>query len=218
MDRHGLSERPAKMRGLKVDERGYPVPWFVAEIDGKPDFRVMNPVRFVKAISQNLCWICGNLMGTQKTFVAGPMCGINRTSAEPPCHLECARYAAINCPFLNNPNALRREDDFTRNTLETLGGISIPRNPGVVMLWQTRTCFPFDDGNGKPLICMGEPFNVEWYRESRLATREEVIESVESGFPALAAIARTEPGAMQDLLDARKQFEKYLPAATSPSH
>jgi hypothetical protein len=34
-----LTELPLRMRGLPLDERGYPVPWFVAWIDGKPEFR-----------------------------------------------------------------------------------------------------------------------------------------------------------------------------------
>jgi hypothetical protein len=35
------------------------------------------------------------------SFVVGPMCGINRNSAEPPSHKECAQWSARNCPFLS---------------------------------------------------------------------------------------------------------------------
>jgi hypothetical protein len=208
-----LEERPAKMRGLKTDERGYPIPWFVGYVDGKPEFRSMDAEKWVRAIRQGLCWVCGNLLGTAKTFVAGPMCGINRTSAEPPCHIECARYSARNCPFLSQPNMIRREDEFTREceAARPPAGIALSRNPGVTLLWQTRHFDVFDDFKGGKLICMGEPFNCEWYREGRIATRAEVEESIASGLPALEVMARLEPGAMEALAEARERFKRYLP-------
>ena len=36
-----LEALPARLHFLPVDERGYPVPWFVAWRDGKPEFRAM---------------------------------------------------------------------------------------------------------------------------------------------------------------------------------
>ena len=104
---------PARMRGLPVDERGYVVPWFVDWLDGKPEFRAMDRSKFVRAIRERLCWVCGEKLGVYLTFVAGPMCGINRTSGEPPCHADCALWSALNCPFLSNPRMVRREDDLT---------------------------------------------------------------------------------------------------------
>jgi hypothetical protein len=97
------------MRHLPIDERGYPVPWFVAWLpDGKPEFRAMDRTKWFRAIREKLCWVCGGKLGVNVCFVAGPMCGINRTSSEPPSHLECARYSSRNCPFLNNPRMVRR--------------------------------------------------------------------------------------------------------------
>jgi len=34
--RESLPSLPLAMRGLPRDHRGYPVPWFVAWVDGKP--------------------------------------------------------------------------------------------------------------------------------------------------------------------------------------
>src|SRR5580692_7475343 len=98
-----MSTLPRRMTALPIDERGYPVPWFVDWIDGKPEFRAMDPRKFVRAIKEKLCWVCGQRLGVNVCFVAGPMCGINRTSSEPPSHRECAVWSAQNCPFLNNP-------------------------------------------------------------------------------------------------------------------
>src|SRR5438046_1182517 len=104
-----IEEPPAKMRALPV-HRGYPVPWFVAWVNGEPEFRAADGKKWALAVTKHYCWVCGQSLGRYQTFVLGPMCGINRTSAEPPCHLECARYSAKNCPFLSKPHMTRREN------------------------------------------------------------------------------------------------------------
>jgi hypothetical protein len=204
-----LEPLPARMRTLPVDERGYVVPWFVAWEDGKPEFRAMDTGKWVRAINNRLCWVCGERMGKWVTFVIGPMCGINRTSSEPPCHLDCARWSARNCPFLNNPEMMRRPDP--RIDMSKVAGIAITRNPGVVMLWTTKDYSVFKDQRNMPLITFGDPESVEWYACSKIATREQVIASVDSGFPALLAAAMTEQGGVKHLEEARTRFEKYLP-------
>ena len=42
-----LPPMPSRIAALPVDERGYPVPWFVAWIDGKPEFRCADPAKFL---------------------------------------------------------------------------------------------------------------------------------------------------------------------------
>lgn len=207
-----LEALPARMLTLPVDERGYVVPWFVDWLDGKPEFRAMNPKKWVQAVKFRKCWVCGEPLGRYLTFVAGPMCGINRTTAEPPSHYECAGWSARNCPFLTNPDQIRRVDEIvSAPTPDNCPGIAITRNPGVTMLWTTKDYTVFDDGNGLPLICFGEPERVEWYSRGKPATRDEVMRSIDSGFPALMAAARTEPGAVAPLLQAKEKFLQYLP-------
>lgn len=204
-----LEALPSKMKTLPVDERGYPVPWFVAWQDGKPEFRAMDREKWIRAVKEKLCWVCGLPLGVYKTFVAGPMCGINRTSAEPPSHLECAQWSSRNCPFLRNPKQARREGD-----IESIDapGFALLRNPGVTLLWTTKTYSLFDDGHGRPLISFGDPESLEWIAEGRPATREEILLSIESGMPALMAIAQTQEGAVAELLKTRDRFiEKYVP-------
>jgi hypothetical protein len=69
-----------------------------------------------------------------------------------------------------------------------MAGLGLKRNPGVSLLWITRS-YKVWHPDGKPsngiLMTVGEPEMVEWWAEGRNATREEVIESVESGAPAL---------------------------------
>jgi len=205
---------PRRMLGLPIDERGYVVPWFVAWMDGKPEFRAMDPEKFTRAVKERRCWVCGERLGVNFCFVAGPMCGVNRTSSEPPCHLECGRWSARNCPFLANPRMVRREDETTLAMRQNSSGFPIRRNPGVVMLWVTRAYEVFQPHAGQQagyLIQMGTPESVEWWCEGRPATREEVLHSIEEGLPNLEAVARAEKGGLEALAQARRRFEPHLP-------
>ncbi len=203
---------PMRMQKLPVDERGYVVPWFVDWIDGKPEFRAMDGKKFVCAIREKLCWVCGERLGVHVCFVAGPMCGINRISAEPPSHLDCGAWSARNCPFLSNPQMVRREDERVncQKVRENSAGFALTRNPGVTMLWVTRTYEIFGTETG-PLIQMGEPERVEWYACGRPATREQVMQSINSGLPNREAIARLEPGGLRALAEAYQRFEPLIP-------
>lgn len=211
----GLTPLPDRMKGLPIEERGYPVPWFVDWTDdGKPEFRAMDRRKFVRAIKEKLCWVCGQTLGRNMVFVAGCMCGINRTSSEPPSHYECALWSAQNCPFLSNPLMVRREDEVINNAAlrDAAAGFAITRNPGVTMLWVTRHYEVFSLPNGH-LITMGEPERVEWYKRGRPATRGDVEESIAAGLPNLEAMARQEKGGLEALYAAKERFRKYLPAA-----
>lgn len=211
--RADLETLPDRMKSLPVDERGYVVPWFVAWEDGKPEFRAMDGAKWREAVRFRKCWVCGERLGRHMTFVAGPMCGINRTSSEPPSHLECAQWSARNCPFLNNPEMVRRVDDKlgALSACPGVAGFGIERNPGVTMLWTCTTYSIFTDGKGGQLISMGEPESVEWYRCGKKATRDQVLESIETGLPALVAVAQQQEGAMKYLDESRRRFMRYLP-------
>lgn len=213
--RSELEPLPPRLLRLPIDKRGYPVPWFVAWKDGEPEFRAMDGTKFVRAIRERLCWCCGRQLGLWKVFVAGPMCGINRTSSEPPSHLECAQWSARNCPFLTQRQYKRREDELlNRQVLKaSSAGFALDRQPGVAMLWVTRSYTVFDDGQGKPLIRMGDPERVEWYSHGRAATRAEVEESVRTGLPFLEEMAAKQTGASAYLAEQKSDFERLYPEA-----
>lgn len=186
-----LTEMPAQIAALRRDARGYPVPWFVLWVDGKPQFPVMDRLKWKAAIVDRLCWVCGDKLGAYLAFVAGPMCGINRTSAEPPSHLGCAEFAVANCPFLVNPKMKRIENEVTREGVSP-GGVMLRRNPGVSLVWVTKKYSTFSDGFGNILLEMGKPMRIAAYREGRVADSEELRNSIVSGLPALLAIAEPE--------------------------
>src|SRR5262249_52764739 len=81
--REGLPEIPERMLTLPVT-RGFPLPWFCAKVGEEYDFRVIGQGKLATAVREKRCWLCGERLGQYVTFVAGPMCGINRTSSEPP--------------------------------------------------------------------------------------------------------------------------------------
>ncbi len=212
--RGGLPPLPRRIQALPVDERGFPVPWFVAWIDGKPEFRAMDGRKWVAAVEKRLCWVCGQPLGSRFTFVVGPMCGINRISSEPPSHRDCAEFSAKACPFLTMPKMVRRENDLPAG-VEEPAGVFCRRNPGVALLWHTRSyeVFRVDEAGVQAgyLIRMGEPFEVAWWSQGRPATRQEVEESIATGLPTLLEACEAEPTpARRDA--ARAQLEKQKAA------
>src|ERR1700734_4533418 len=102
---------PAQIDRLPRNKARYPVPWFVATIDGQPDFRVIRPGGIREALAREICWTCGIAVRRKedRAFVIGPMCAVNRVSSEPPSHETCANWAAVHCPFLTRPDMRRRE-------------------------------------------------------------------------------------------------------------
>jgi hypothetical protein len=193
--REGLPQLPERMRSLPIDTRGYPVPWFVAWVNGEPDFRIADGQKLYRALRQGCCWVCGEPVGKFKTCVIGPMCAVNRTTAEPPCHLECAIFAATACPFLRLPRAQRRDANIP-DGLQDPAGMKILRNPGVTLLWTTTSCRRWDVDDGV-LFRLGSPSEVRWYCQGRTATRAEVLESIDSGMPSLRELADKEGSGVQ---------------------
>jgi hypothetical protein len=182
-------DMPARLLKLPIDERGYPVPKFVAFIDGKPDFRVAREEHAQHCRKGNLCWLCGERLGRYMAFVIGPMCAVNRISSEPPSHLDCARFAVRACPFLAFPNRKRNEVELP--DARKPGGVMIERNPGVTLIWVTQHYKTFK-ANGGVLIKIGEAVSTEWYCRGREATRDEVLTSIDSGLLILRKIAEQE--------------------------
>lgn len=198
---------PDRMRHLPV-HRGYPVPFFVAKVNGEFDFRVMHPRAWSACVRGGLCWLCGQVLGAFKAFVSGPMCAVNRTSAEPPSHRECAEFAVKACPFLVNPEARRRDYGKVPGTVEA-PGCPITRNPGVSLIWITKSFKVFGDDAGRPLIRFGDPVEISWWREGRSATRAEVQASIDSGLPALRKLA--EEGGPKDVAAMEEQVARIQP-------
>jgi hypothetical protein len=199
------------MAALPRDRHGRVVPWFVAFIDGQPDHRIIRPGGVHAAVLLSTCWLCGQQMSAYKAFVIGPMCAINRVSAEPPSHRDCAEYSARACPFLTRPNMRRRDSGMPESTVNP-AGVMIARNPGVTPVWTTKRhdVEQYRDGF---LFRIGDPKHVEWLAEGRLATRWEIDQSIDSGLPILQAEAEAEgPRAVAALERMVARARTLLPA------
>lgn len=203
---------PVAMRFLPKDHRGYVVPFFVDWIDGKPDFRVIDGRKMRRCVQEGLCWLCGGPLARYVAYVIGPMCAINRTSAEPPSHLACAEYAAQVCPFLTMPKAQRREANVPTGVRQPPGTM-LRRNPGVALVWITRDRLDPFEAPGGVLFHVGKPVEVKWFAEGRPATRAEVVESIESGLPELLKVAQSDrAGAIDELQRRKAEAWQLLPA------
>lgn len=191
---------PARMADLPRDRHDRLVPWFVAIIDGQPDHRVADTAKFYRALKAGLCWLCGGILGRNKAFVLGPMCAVNRVTAEPPSHRDCALYAAIACPFLTTPQMVRRDRGLPEDYTDPAGQM-ILRNPGAVAVWitPTYTIKRLPDGL---LIDIGDAQEVFWFAEGLPATRSQVMASLDSGMPLLEEAAQAQGAhAVRQLLD-----------------
>lgn len=218
MRREWIGGLPERMASLPTDHRGFPVPFFVQWQNGKPLFPVMDTRKFVRAVRGGLCWVCGQKTFAYKCFVIGPMCCINRINAEPPNHYECARFSALNCPFLAQPRMRRvtttneaGEVVYRDEVMGQPAGHMIARNPGVSCVWITKSFKPFDDGRGGTLMDLGPAVRLEFYAKGRQATRAEVEESVRTGLPALMAAAQQDgPEAVKEMEARRRAFVAAL--------
>jgi hypothetical protein len=217
-------ELPRRMAKLPRDHRGYPVPWFVYfDEQGVPDFRVLGQGKVAQAVNHQLCWVCGEQRGRNFSFVIGPMCAVNRISAEPPCHRDCAIFSARACPFLSRPKMRRNEKDLPQFAGKEASyashspGIPIERNPGVTLVWGTRSfktiSVPARPGvNPGVLFNIGEPEECLWYAQGRTATRAEVLESIDTGLPILREACNLE-SSPESIAAAKVELEAKLAQA-----
>lgn len=193
--RRDLPPLPRYFASLPVDDRGYPVPFFVSYVSGAPDFRVADARKLAICVKEKRCWLCGHPLGRNLAWVIGPMCAINRTSSEPPQHLDCADFAARACPFLVRPAAKRREANLPTDRIEAAGE-GLKRNPGCALVWCARDFRTIRVDGSAPgtsagvLFQLGEPTETRWYCQGRRASPAEVASSVYSGLPLLLKIAR----------------------------
>jgi hypothetical protein len=208
--------RPPQVAKLPVDERGFVVPWFVdcGEDGLHPDHRLVDTRKFVKAVKEQRCWLCGGKLGRIKASVIGPMCAINKITSEPPCHPDCAAYAIKACPFLSRPRARRNEKNLPEERRDA-AGIALDRNPGVSVIWESlQSSKPFNPMQGQQgtLFDLGPVYRVSWWREGEPATREEALASIREGFPALLDVARQEGDeAVYALIEAANAVMPLLP-------
>jgi hypothetical protein len=194
-------ELPPRMKKLPRDPDGNPIPWFAQTSDGQGNFS-MDPYKWMKAVEDLRCWICGEQLGTYRAFMLGPLLAVGRTAMDPPSHRECAEFWVQHFPLLSDKKK---------------------QNPSIVMMiWITRKyALPISENDadmnlpgqpGGPMFSLGEPEEVLYYCQGRPATREEIRGAMEPGISNLRAKAKLEgPESSSDLEELIKRAEELMP-------
>jgi hypothetical protein len=98
---------PDRMKHLKVDPRGLPIPYSVLyDTSGKPLFSVNDHNKTVQTLMSNLCSVCGTPLARGRWLVGGPLSAFHPMGCfiDPPMHAECCHYSLQVCPYLAAPH------------------------------------------------------------------------------------------------------------------
>lgn len=128
-------EIPKELAHLKIDSRGYPIPYFVSYINGKPEFRFLDGARLDMILERKVCHICGKKLPTDFFyFIAGPFGLLNKISTDAPMHRLCAEFSIFACPHLYRQKAERRDNDPLAQSLVEERAKHDPGKPDTLFL------------------------------------------------------------------------------------
>jgi hypothetical protein len=129
-------EIPQQLSHLKIDSRGYPIPFFVTWIDGKPEFRFLDHKRQEMIIEKKLYHICGKKLNDDYNyFISGPIGFHNRISSDAAMHRVCAEFSLRACPHLYLQKADRREnDELAKEIIAKADDVLIKEKPQILIL------------------------------------------------------------------------------------
>lgn len=210
-------DAPENIRRLPVDDRGFPIPHFVAVVNGKPDHRVVDPSKLEPTVQGNLCWICGEPLGQDSAFVMGPTSAFTRVTSEPASHWACGCFAASGCPFLTKPR-MRRNHKGLESANLTAPANMLEHNPGLSVVWAASSFTKSLHADGRTWVFrLGQPTQVAWFREGRRASRKEVV-AVIDGIVASYRTLAEEGGAAgaARLADYRERIMALVPDGSPP--
>ena len=138
---------------------GVVVPYYVKWEGDKPMMDKVDPEKFKKCVGFRCCWWCGDKLGKYVTFVNAAISIVNRLSAFPPGHQDCATWAA---------------EEFK------------PLDMDVRVVWTTDDVKVHKTKGGAILFVMGDPVNaVKFYKDGRAAEVAEIRAEIEQGLPRL---------------------------------
>jgi hypothetical protein len=119
---------------------------------------------------------------------------------------------------MSRPHARRRDNSYPEEAVEG-AGLMIKRNPGVTLVWIVKSSgfrpfrAPAPDGSHGVLFNIGEPEECLWFTQGREATREEILDSIESGLPILREAASSQGVVAEFALEGKiEKAMELLPA------
>lgn len=105
-------EIPSFLSHLPVDERGYPIPYFVPVEKGKPNFRLLSQKKQELCFKNDLCGICGKkLVKDSYYIIGGPKTLASAVTVDPFMHKDCATYSMGSCPHMFYERTKRADMD-----------------------------------------------------------------------------------------------------------
>ena len=207
-------EIPERIKKLPINEIGFPVPWFVQWfVDGvfsepgigTPDFRITDQRKRYRS-NLRQCWICGELLDEFKAFVVGSKVTITRVNDEPPNHRECAIFALKACPFIAIPSMRRNRKNMPMiMDVET----EVPHS-SIYVMWLTKavSAVPWH-GATETLYMLGDPEEVLWFAEGKLASRFKVTQAIDRDLLELRGSVNR--NAIPQIERYYKSLESWLP-------
>jgi hypothetical protein len=127
------AEIPKELSHLKVDDRGYAIPYFAPVHDGKPDFRQTDAKKIIECVEHNRCGICGKKLFPDYSYIiTGPIGLYNQVASDAPMHRVCAEYALKACPHMVH--------EPTKRIIDTKDAPYLaPNKPAELMLVKCKT-------------------------------------------------------------------------------
>jgi hypothetical protein len=167
------------MKHLKVDPRGYAIPYgVITDRDGTVHFAVNDEHIRLRSIKRDLCSLCGSPLLRGRWFVGGPLSAFHPHGAfiDPPMHYECSHYALQVCPYLAAPR-YTKEVGPTKARRAALSDTMVLTDPNMIPGRPRDDLFIaicasgqhiFENGNTKPK----HPYvTVEYWRHGRMIER-----------------------------------------------
>lgn len=94
---------PEKMAKLKLDRRGYPIPFIILiDDEGTPHFKINDSRKVDICLKWKFCAICGTYLREDIWVIGGPGSAFHPQGAyiDTPIHYDCGKYALEVCPYL----------------------------------------------------------------------------------------------------------------------
>jgi hypothetical protein len=175
--RAGVPALPVRMRALPRDAAGQPIPYLLTQLATKAESPLGPDLALHAIYQQKRCWICGQQLGRYAAFMTDALTSVTRVCRTPPAHHDCAKHAAM-------------------------VGLMQPRDLKVSLVWVTRTYDMQTTANGHVFV-VGDAEQTFWFTEGRTASRDEVMEAMQTGLPKLYAVAHEGGDAAVSGLDMR---------------
>jgi len=130
------TDMPERIAKLPKDDRGYPVTYIAAYIDGKPDLGIQDAAKVASCIREWRCHVCGEKLDKLGYFIAYEPVPKRPRFLDPAIHRDCAIYSMKVCPYLANPTAKHRQSKALPTDKTDLGEVT-GRSLKVVLIGTT---------------------------------------------------------------------------------